>query len=48
MAWLDGLKLPDEQQIAWENANQGPYGDMLAECAHRDADGFRFGAYEFS
>lgn len=48
-AWLDALVRPDLKQRAWENspAARGPYGGRR-DGEHRDAEGFRFYAGEFS
>lgn len=50
LAWLDGLAVPDAEQIGKEDSPEwlGPYADTVRDRQHRDAEGFRFGAYEFS
>lgn len=49
VGWLDGLAAPDEAQIKWKHDHSGPFrSEYHDERQHRDPDGFRFSAYEFS
>lgn len=50
VGWLDGLQAPDAEQIANEDNPEwsGPYAHTLRDRQHRDVEGFRFSAYEFS
>lgn len=49
VAWLDALEPPNLRQRMWENspAARGPYRGRT-DGEHRDAEGFRFYAGDFS
>ena len=44
VAWLDALEAPSLPKQSWEDHQAGRF----VRDGYRDAEGFRFGAYEFS
>lgn len=53
IAWLMGLEAPTQEQLNWESAqrytwNSEAFTNAYERFEHRDPEGFRFGAYEFS